>query len=155
MDSVCSGEIMTNSQGAQFFCLASNHTIRMKDTMQINLHFGFLSFVSLRRTECYAQHLQNITLTVSLTFHLLKRRSRKLTHSVAAIFSYVLYIPWFLPLKVSPEQLLLGSCGGRAPRKLQDQEVPGKPGPRGLGAKQPVCVHKLKHTYSSVQGNLE
>lgn len=67
---------------------------------------------------------------------------------MAAILSYVLSIQWFLPLEGSQEQFLLGSRCSRAPRKPQDQEVLGKPGPQGLGAKQPVCVQKLKHTHT-------
>lgn len=93
------------------FNLASNDIVEMTDTIQINPDLRILSYVSPWWTECYAHHLQNITLTSSLSFHLL-RRSRKPTHSVPALLSYVLSIPRFLLSEVSPGQFLLGSCGG-------------------------------------------
>lgn len=117
----------------------------MADTIQINTDLRILSYVSPWWTECYAQHLQNITLTGSLSFRLL-RRSRKPTHSVPALLSYVLSIPWFLLSEVSPGQFLLGSWGGSKedPRLRSAGEVKDL---EGLGLHS-LCVNTIRNTHA-------
>lgn len=125
----------------------------MTDTIQINPDLRILSYVSSQWTECYTQHLQNITLTVSLSFHLLKRRSGKLTHSVTATLSYVLSIPWFLPLEVSPAQFLLGAVAAGLQGRHKTKKLWGSQDLEGLGLNS-VCVYRSWNTHTpQPQGN--
>lgn len=83
----------------------------------------------------------NITLTVSLSFHLLKRWSRKLTQSVAAILSYVLSVSQYLPLEMSPEKFQLWHQGSKeATRPRRAGEL------KGLGLSS-LCVHRSWNTH--------
>lgn len=80
-------------------------------------------------------------MTVSLSFHLLKGWSRKLSHSVAAILSHFLSISQYLPLEVSPEQFLLWYQGSKeATRPRRAGEL------KGLGLSS-LCVYRSWNTH--------
>lgn len=124
----------------------------MADTIQINTDLRILSYVSPWWTECYAQHLQNITLTGSLSFAFSEGQENQHTQ---CLFSFHMFSPYY---DSSFQRCLQGSfCWGAevAPRKTQDQDVLEKSGPWGLGATQPVCEQNQKHTRSSAQGKPE